>query len=42
MLKHYGNFEDKKEEFSSSNFVEGSEEEFRGLAPSHLVIQCKQ
>ena len=41
MLVKYGRFEDLKEIFMNAYPIEGREEEFVALAPSHLVVQDK-
>ena len=41
MLVKDGNFADLKEEFLTSELIEGKESEFKALAPTHLVIQNK-
>ena len=41
MLVKYGRFEDLKETFMNAHPIEGQEEKFVALAPSHLVVQDK-
>ena len=41
MLQKYGRFEDLKETFMNAYPIEGEEEKFLALAPSHLVVQDK-
>ena len=41
MLVKYGRFEDLKETFMNAYPIEGQEEKFVALAPSHLVVQDK-
>ena len=41
MLQKYGPYDDVKEEFMTSYPNDREEEEFNGLAPSHLVVQNK-
>ena len=41
MLQQYGRFEDLRETFMNAYPIEGEEEKFVALAPSHLVVQDK-